>query len=389
MFARLQARIDRTACALVDASGSDIAKKLGFETREITLDDGRIASYMHKPGKSERTPFVFLPGLSMEAKHVVSLFMPWIRVDGTFGAKGLPRDVPAYVIELPAHGLNASLEAPATLSEFASYVLAVLDQLELRGPIYLGGYSLGGALAVNIAALLEQASAGGASKRIEKIVLLAPALALTRSFHSRLNAPTVAERREQLRETHAYESPSECRAFFTQYCGLPTPRNASICYVKGVMPAIGLLVNLIFTLMLRAFSWGRRRDYPPDHFANLMEHVTRNALDRRIKATGCDVADATSWPDEPLKAMRNAVDPHLWKSLSAAFAGDALPTLLVVAEEDTVIDKDLLAGLAADGHLGKAVTVHVVKGAGHIFAPSQIATLLELAGPVIGKWLGV
>ena len=104
---------------------------------------------------------------------MVSLFMPWLRVDGTFGAKGLPRDVPAYVIELPAHGLNASLQAPATLSEFASYVLAVLDQLELRGPIYLGGYSLGGALAVNIAALLEQASAGGASKRIEKIVLLA------------------------------------------------------------------------------------------------------------------------------------------------------------------------------------------------------------------------
>ena len=74
--------------------------------------------------------------------------------------------------------------------------------------------------------------------------------------------------------------------------------------------------------------------------------------------------------------------------MSATFAGDSLPTLLVVAEDDTVIDMDLLTRLAADGHLGKAVTVHVVKGGGHIFVPSQIATLLELAGPVIGKWVG-
>ena len=73
--------------------------------------------------------------------------------------------------------------------------------------------------------------------------------------------------------------------------------------------------------------------------------------------------------------------PASLEELERRVCGDALPTLLVVAEDDTVIDKDLLAGLAADGHLGKAVTVHVVKGAGHIFAPSQIATLLELAGP--------
>ena len=41
---------------------------------------------------------------------------------------------------------------------------------------------------------------------------------------------------------------------------------------------------------VRAFACARRRDYPDDHFAHLMEHVTRSTLERRVAASRCATA---------------------------------------------------------------------------------------------------
>lgn len=359
---------------------------------------------------------------------MASLLMPWLRVDRHFGMVplGVPDDVPVYVIELPGHGRSKNTELlNCTAKGYASYILDVISELEPHSRIILGGYSLGGGLVVNVAALLEQQAAGSAQQRIERMVLIAPVLALTRSFHARLHAPTAEARRELLRATHAYESLGECRAFFEEYCGLRWPRMAEICFVKGMVPVLGLLVHVILSLMLRAFAWARRRDYPPEHFADLIQRLTHGNARRTTSAiTGEEEASVSAaWPDQPLEAMRSFVDPPLWDSVSAVFAprqpeppgrrsspsragrrarspsprhaavsgagaGGSIPTLLVVAEDDAICDYGLLKGIARDGHLGSACTFHTVEGAGHIFVPSQLATVLEVCGPVIGAWLG-
>ena len=403
MSTTIEALVDRVACATLDVCSFAAGIACGFRHQSVRLNDGQSAHFLHKAGSSRRTPFVVLPGLSMDAQHTVSLMMPWMQDFCGIVPLGVPADVPVYVIELPGHGRSADQRSPATFTECASYILAVLDRLEPRGPLILGGYSLGGALVLNIAALLEHAVAGGASERIERIVLLAPAIAPTRSFHARINPPTPEARRDSLRGTHAYEGLHECRRFFEEYGGLPQPNLASICWIKGVVPVIGLLAHIAICLMLRAFACARRRDYPADHFAHLMEHLTRSTLERRV-AAGIDEAAASAWPDTPLGGMRLMVDPELWGSLGAVFSCPAssssspppqgarpsrsIPTLLVIAERDAVCDPDHLSRLASEGHLGGQCTVHVVKGAGHIFVPSQLATLFDSCGPVIGRWLG-
>ena len=77
---------------------------------------------------------------------MTALLMPWMRVScAGMMPLGVPGDVPVYVIELPGHGRASDQPLPSTITACASYVLDVLDRLELHR-VALGGYSLGGAL---------------------------------------------------------------------------------------------------------------------------------------------------------------------------------------------------------------------------------------------------
>ena len=104
-------------------------------------------------GTGDRAPYLFIHGLANDA----SGWLPLVKL--------LPKDRTIHRLELPSHGRSPHLPA-GSFVELARLVTETVDQLKI-GKVHLIGHSLGGALAIALAA--QRAS------KIASLTLISPA----------------------------------------------------------------------------------------------------------------------------------------------------------------------------------------------------------------------
>jgi abhydrolase domain-containing protein 6 len=76
----------------------------------------------------------------------------WVRLAGQ-----LTDNYHVIAIDLPAHGdSNIMMDKSYTIAEQVQRVVAIMDQLQLKQPVHVMGHSMGGAIALNLAATAPQ-----------------------------------------------------------------------------------------------------------------------------------------------------------------------------------------------------------------------------------------
>lgn len=149
---------------------------------ERMVDAGGLALRVVSAGSGERVPLVLLHGFGSDAAS-------WMFVQETLAA-----DRPVHAVELPSHGgsdVDPDIASPEAL---AVRLRQVLDAV-VPGRFHLGGHSLGGLLAVKLAAALPD--------RVASVSLIAPAglgAAANPDFVQRFVA---ADRRRPMKEALA------------------------------------------------------------------------------------------------------------------------------------------------------------------------------------------
>jgi pyruvate dehydrogenase E2 component (dihydrolipoamide acetyltransferase) len=151
-----------TSAAEVDAFVADFVAK--FKVEEEAAEAQPEPEYADVAGKRIRflklgpeggaTPVVMLHGFGAD----LSSFM--------FNQAALAEDRPVYVLDLPGHGSSTKDVGEGTVERLAADVLAFLQVAGIT-TAHLVGHSLGGAVAISIAALRPE--------RVESLTLLAPA----------------------------------------------------------------------------------------------------------------------------------------------------------------------------------------------------------------------
>lgn len=107
-----------------------------------------------KAGSGERTPVVLIHGFGSDLTS-------WM-----FNQGSLAEDRVVHALDLPGHGESGKDVGPGSLDALAAAVTAYLDATGI-GPAHLVGHSLGGAIAIAIAAADEE--------RVSALTLIAPA----------------------------------------------------------------------------------------------------------------------------------------------------------------------------------------------------------------------
>jgi len=153
------------------AAGHAVFRARGFALREVRSGARRVLVY-DRAGKGSAPPVILIHGLGGSASSFAALAVPLLSVSRR-----------VLVLDLPGHGRNrlAPGEEPATGPEQGAAVGAALATVS--EPAVLVGNSLGGALALHVAA--------AAPDRVAAVVGLSPA-----------GAPLAGEARSQL--LHAF-----------------------------------------------------------------------------------------------------------------------------------------------------------------------------------------
>jgi acyl carrier protein len=148
--------------AMSDDIGIDLPLSLAAEARTIR-DLGALAA----ASSLVERPIVVRPGAPTAT--------PLVMVHGAYGsvlfastiAAGLPHNVGVHGLALP-HAIATGVEAPPrTLAELAQRHLSTLRSVQPRGPYRVGGFSAGGAIALEMAAILEEEG-----EQVELVVML-------------------------------------------------------------------------------------------------------------------------------------------------------------------------------------------------------------------------
>ena len=107
-------------------------------TSRVVEMAGRRVCYLSAGGSADRQTILLIHGSGVSARYWVNQL------------RGLGRALRVLAIDLPGHGGSDPTEV-ATVEEYADTVASALDALEIR-PVIAAGHSLGGAIAIALAA---------------------------------------------------------------------------------------------------------------------------------------------------------------------------------------------------------------------------------------------
>ncbi len=149
------------------AEGSEVYEAYGLEVGQI---QGELRYHIRWDSSSELSPVVLLHG-NFDSVDT------WERM-----VVELPRDVPLVLLEIPGFGTSPALEATGPV-EHAHAVAAALEEPDLP-PVVLGGHSLGGMLAAQVAQHHPE--------RVSKLVMISA------GYINHVERPVVIERVAQV-----------------------------------------------------------------------------------------------------------------------------------------------------------------------------------------------
>ena len=201
-------RLLRAACLAAVCSGQTAPV---YQAGMVTRPGGAVIAYhvRHAPVAGGAT-LVLIPG-SWNDHRIFDRFMA-----------ELPPTVRVVIVELPGHGESRPTALHASMAGFAQDVLSVVDWLRL-GRFYVGGHSIGGMLAIEIAGRRPNAVAGVVSMEGWTHHLVSPEAFAgdIRSTMTPEQQKASDEHRERVRKKLSPEEIAAFAAVWKQWDGMP------------------------------------------------------------------------------------------------------------------------------------------------------------------------
>jgi pyruvate dehydrogenase E2 component (dihydrolipoamide acetyltransferase) len=136
------------------ASAGAVVETEGSVLRESRVDAGGLSLQVVSAGSGDAAPLVLLHGFGDSTKA-------WMFVQEPLAAAR-----PVHAIDLPSHGRSDVALGLASLDDLAGALRGVIDAVA-PGEVHIAGHSLGGRLALRLAAQLGE--------RVKSLTLIAPA----------------------------------------------------------------------------------------------------------------------------------------------------------------------------------------------------------------------
>lgn len=169
----------------VAAKAADVATDAGgLSSRAV--DAGGLSINVVSAGSGDGAPLVLIHGFGSDAGA-------WMFVQEPL-AQGTPLGRAVHAIDLPSHGDSGVDPSVAGLDALAARVQAAIDAVA-PGPLHLAGHSLGGRIALRLAARMGE--------RVRSLALIAPAGMGSEVSQAFVQAFLAADRRRPMKEALA------------------------------------------------------------------------------------------------------------------------------------------------------------------------------------------